>query len=220
LDNPGILVNDSGSSTTAINAIEFRNGGTISLASGVLSVNPRATQNGSPGFVEPNGATLHVAIGGTAPGTGFGQLQLSDTAQFAGNLLATNVRGFTPTPGQTFKVITCAKACIGTFQLQSVDYSALYHPQDVTLITRGTGGASEQLADLLQAVQGVGPGRSLADKVQSAQSSLASGDVVGTCSILSAFIHEVKAQSGKHIPASQASQLIADAQRMWAVLAC
>jgi hypothetical protein len=383
-DNPGTLVNDSGTSATAINAIELRNGGTISLASGVLSVNPRATQNGSPGFVEPTGATLQMAIGGTAPGTGFGQLQLSDAAQFAGNLLATNVRGFTPTPGQTFKAITCATACLGTFQLQSVDYSALYHPQDVTLITRGTGdtdlalsgvpaditvnatdssgavvtyaaptavdeagesptascsptsgstfpigtttvtctardsddapsmvsqtftvtvndtdlalsgvpanitidatgpsgatvdyalptvndedanlpvpvcspasgttfpigsttvgctvndaddlnspvnasfivtvkGASEQLADLLLAVQGVGPGRSLADKVQSAQSSLASGNVVGTCSILSAFIHEVEAQSGKHIPAAQASQLMADAQRIRAILAC
>ena len=80
--------------------------------------------------------------------------------------------------------------------------------------------ASEQLADLLHAVQGVGPGTSLADKVQSAQSSLASGDVVGTCSILSAFIDEVKAQSGTHIPVLQASQLIADAQRIQAVLAC
>ncbi len=221
-NNAGNLVNDSGSSTSAIDFIELVNTATISLTSGVLSVNPCGTPTGSPGFVEPSGATLQVAIGGTTPGTGFGQLQLSDTAQFAGNLVATNVRGFTPTPGQTFKVITCATACIGTFQLQSADYSALYHPQDVTLITRGTTDtdASAQLTDLLHAVQGVGPGTSLADKVQSAQSSLASGDVASTCSILSAFINEVNAQSGKKIPVAQADQLIADAQRIQSVLAC
>jgi hypothetical protein len=220
-NNAGNLVNDSGSSTSAINSIELVNTATISLTSGVLSVNPRATPDGSPRFVEPNGATLEVAIGGTAPGTDFGQLQLSDTAVFAGNLVVTNVRGFTPTPGQTFKVITCARACNGTFQLQSVDYGALYHPQDVTLIALVTvKDPSAQLEDLSQAVQGVGPGTSLSDKVQSAQSFLASGDIANTCSTLSAFIHEVKAQSGKHIPLAQASQLIADAQRIQAVLTC
>jgi hypothetical protein len=298
--------------------------------------------------------------------------------------LVTNVRGFTPAAGQTFKVVTCSTACNGTFQLASAFYSALYHPQDVTLITAGTAdtdlalsgvpaditvnatsssgavvtyaaptaldeagesptascspasgstfaigittvtctasdsddapstvsqtftvtvndtdlalsgvpanmtvnatgplgatvnyalptvsdedatlpmpacspasgttfaigtttvncavsdaddsnspvnasfmvtvkGASAQLVDLRQAVQGVGPGTSLGDKVQSAQSYLASGDVADTCSTLTAFIHEVKAQSGKHIPVAQASQLIADAQRIQAVLAC
>jgi hypothetical protein len=81
-------------------------------------------------------------------------------------------------------------------------------------------GASAQLVDLSQAVQGVGPGTSLGDKVQSAQSYLASGDVADTCSTLTAFINEVKAQSGKNIPVAQASQLIADAQRIQAVLAC
>jgi hypothetical protein len=45
----------------------------------------------------------------------------------------TNVRGFTPPPGQKFKVITCGTACSGTFQLQSGGYSVLYHTQDVTL---------------------------------------------------------------------------------------
>jgi hypothetical protein len=135
--NSGNLVNNSGSSTVTISNVQLVNAvtGIISLTSGVLRVN-FSTQNGSPGFVEPNGATLKVAIGGTAPGTGFGQLQLSDTAVLAGNLLVTNVRGFTPTPGQTFKVITCGTACSGTFQLQNAGYSVVYHPRDVTLRAR------------------------------------------------------------------------------------
>ena len=132
--NLGKLVNNSRSATVTISNVQLVNAvtGTISLTSGVLSVN-FSPQNGGPGFVEPNGATLKVAIGGTAPGTGFGQLQLSNTAVLAGNLFVTNVRGFTPPPGQKFKVITCGTACSGTFQLQSGGYSVVYHPQDVTL---------------------------------------------------------------------------------------
>jgi hypothetical protein len=382
--NTGTLINDPGGGTTTIGNMELVNTATISLTSGVLRVNFSPVP-ARPAFTEPDGATLRVAIGGTTPATDFGQLQVSgDRAALGGNLVVTNVRGFTPAAGQTFKVVTCSTACDGTFQLASAFYSALYHPQDVTLITSGTAdtdlalsgvpaditvnatsssgaivtyaaptavdeagesptascspasgstfaigttivtctasdsddapstvsqtftvtvndtdlalsgvpanmtinatgpmgatvnyapptvsdedaslpmpacspasgttfaigtttvncavsdaddsnspvnasfmvtvkGASAQLVDLRQAVQGVGPGTSLGDKVQSAQSYLASGDVADTCSTLTAFIHEVKAQSGKSIPVAQASQLIADAQRIQAVLAC
>ena len=81
-------------------------------------------------------------------------------------------------------------------------------------------GAAEQLADLYQEVQGVGPGTSLADKVQQAQSLLASGDVTDTCATLTAFAHEVKAQSRNDILTSQAGQLIAAARQVQAVLGC
>jgi hypothetical protein len=75
--NLGKLENNSGSATVTISNVQLVNAvtGTISLTSGVLAVN-FSPQNGGPGFVEPNGATLKVAIGGTAPGTGFGQLQV------------------------------------------------------------------------------------------------------------------------------------------------
>ena len=81
-------------------------------------------------------------------------------------------------------------------------------------------GAAAQLSDLASAVQGVGPGKSLAEKVHAAQSSLAAGNIGQTCSTLGAFIHEVRAQAGKKIGSSQARQLIADAQRIQAVLSC
>ena len=75
-------------------------------------------------------------------------------------------------------------------------------------------GAADQITDLHNAVIGVGPGTSLADRLQQAQSDLAAGDVADACSTLSAFIHEVSARSGKNIPPATASQLIADAQRI------
>jgi large repetitive protein len=81
-------------------------------------------------------------------------------------------------------------------------------------------GAADQLTALGQAVQGVGPGTSLAGKITTAQSDLASGNTAGACSTLTLFINQVKAQSGKTIPAGQAAQLIADATRIRAVLAC
>jgi hypothetical protein len=81
-------------------------------------------------------------------------------------------------------------------------------------------GAAAQLADLQAAVQGVGPGTSLPDKVTQAQASLAARNISGTCGTLSAFIHQVTAQSGKSIPKATATALITDAQRIQAVLAC
>jgi hypothetical protein len=56
--------------------------------------------------------------------------------------------------------------------------------------------------------------------VTQAQTYLASGDVKDTCGTLGAFVHEVQAQSGKHIPAAQVASLIAAAKQIEAVLVC
>ena len=82
-------------------------------------------------------------------------------------------------------------------------------------------GASEQLADLLNAVTGVGSGTSLADKVKAAQSAYTAGNHPLACEILNASINQVKAQSGRSIDAqTTAAALIADAQLIRAVLGC
>ncbi len=80
--------------------------------------------------------------------------------------------------------------------------------------------ATSQLSDLAQAVDGVGPGASLVDKVHTAQSSLAATNIGDACSVLTAFTNEVDAQAGKTIPGQQAAQLIANAHRIQSVLAC
>jgi hypothetical protein len=133
--NAGTLVNDSGSSTTPINFMELANTGTIQLTSGVLRVNfPTASPSSNTSFTQPNGALVEIIIGGTRPGIDFGQLQVSASAMLGGTLIATNATGFTPTPGQTFQVITCGFACNGTFTNVRGNYCAQYNPQDVTLI--------------------------------------------------------------------------------------
>ena len=74
-------------------------------------------------------------------------------------------------------------------------------------------GVAEQLDDLLEAVTGVGPGRSLADKVADLQAD-------PTCEGLAAFSNELRAQQGKKLSAAQADALLADAARIAAVLDC
>jgi hypothetical protein len=81
-------------------------------------------------------------------------------------------------------------------------------------------GVMEQLADLHRTVIGVGPGSSLADKVQQAQTLLARHDVTGACGILNVFINQVTTQIGKSISPDTATTLIADANRIRAVLGC
>jgi hypothetical protein len=81
-------------------------------------------------------------------------------------------------------------------------------------------GAAQQLGDVRAAVDGVGPGSSLANKIGDVQAALTDNDVPGSCSILSAFTHEVAAQASKKIPADTAASLVADAHRVRAVLSC
>ncbi len=81
-------------------------------------------------------------------------------------------------------------------------------------------GATEQLADLKQAVEGVGPGKSLAVKVGIAERFVAHGKNQAACMTLTAFNLEVRALSGKKIPPQQAASLRADANRIKNVLGC
>lgn len=81
-------------------------------------------------------------------------------------------------------------------------------------------GASQQLTDLLAAVQGVGPGTSLASKAALAEWYLGRADLADTCSTVGAFVSEVRAQSGKSIAPATAGTLVTDAVRIEAVLAC
>jgi uncharacterized delta-60 repeat protein len=119
----------------------------------------------------------------------------------------------TPPSGSTFAIGTTMVACTVT------DSDDANSPVSATF-TVHVKGAAEQLSDLHTAVQGVGPGTSLADKAQEAQASLAAGTLADTCGTLGAFIREVQAQAGKKISDAQAVQLVATATRIQAVLGC
>jgi len=79
---------------------------------------------------------------------------------------------------------------------------------------------SQQLAALLKEVTGVGPGKSLANKVELAQTYYAAKDVQATCAMLTAFVNEVEAQAGKKIGNTLDAKLIADANAIEDAIGC
>jgi hypothetical protein len=92
-------------------------------------------------------------------------------------------------------------------------------PVSVTFTVTVTGAAG-QLTALHQAVQGVGTGTSLSDKITQAQAYLSAGDTHDTCTALGAFTNQVTAQKGQSIPPATASALITSAKQIQAVLGC
>jgi len=84
-------------------------------------------------------------------------------------------------------------------------------------------GAAEQLADLLTAVTGVGPGKALADKVKNIQQHVTKSQKKNACGDLADFIHQVgdmaKGPKPKISP-TLASALTAQANNIAATLGC
>ena len=116
-----------------------------------------------------------------------------------------------PPTGATFAIGTTAVACMASDTAGNLAGASF----DVHVK-----GAAEQLADLLTAVTGVGPGTSLGDKVIQVQTALSADHVADACSDLNSLINQLNAQSGRSIPAGVASSLIGDAIRIRAVLGC
>jgi beta-glucosidase len=80
--------------------------------------------------------------------------------------------------------------------------------------------AKEEVLDLLAMVQGVGPGASLNDKVKEIQGFIETGQTARACSAVVAFENQVRAQTGKSIPASTATALLREAGRVAASIGC
>lgn len=64
------------------------------------------------------------------------------------------------------------------------------------------------LGGLLPAVTGIGPGKSLADTVQLAQTHYVAGNTRAACSTLIGFVDEVRAQAGKQLTQRQPAPFI------------
>jgi hypothetical protein len=69
-------------------------------------------------------------------------------------------------------------------------------------------------------VNGVGPGKSLVNKIMQAQLRFTRGDTRGSCRSLRGFTHEVKAQDGKKIEHPTALQLLQEAASIENALGC
>ena len=116
-----------------------------------------------------------------------------------------------PASGTEFAVGTTTVTCTAT------DASGNAATASFTVHVEG---AAEQLADLAGSVTGVGAGKSLVATVDIARVLLALDQPQAACLTLTAFTLEVRVQSGRKIPAAQATALIADATRIRQVLGC
>ncbi len=73
---------------------------------------------------------------------------------------------------------------------------------------------------LLREVKGVGPGKSLQDKVTQSRAAYLAQNKVGVCSGLSSLRKEIAAQTGKKIPIAKAASLESEATVISTTLGC
>ncbi|HSV12842.1 MAG TPA: hypothetical protein VLI90_01185 [Tepidisphaeraceae bacterium] len=113
LTNSGVILADNPGETIQINSVI--NNGNIISAPGVIRIQ-RFTQNA--------GGALTVGIGGTSPGSGYGQFVFFDAVNapaLNGTFNAVTLSGFAPAVGGAFNVATFAKAPTGAFATKNVD---------------------------------------------------------------------------------------------------
>jgi hypothetical protein len=91
---------------------------------------------------------------------------------------------------------------------------------DVSQIDFEIRDAATQLTELAAYAEGLGPGRSLAKLARSASAKLAAGKVTDACDTLSAFLNEVRAQTGKTLTAAEAAELRLRATTIRTALGC
>ena len=99
-----------------------------------------------------------------------------------------------------------------------VDYEGYFSPGEfsLTIVTA----PEALLSQLATDVAGVGPGKSLANKVALAQTYYAVPNVQATCTVLTGFVNEVRAQRGKKLTTGLADELTAEAQAIMTAIGC
>jgi hypothetical protein len=116
--------------TSAPNVLTVGSGGTLAgsgrvVAGQVVNNGGLISPGDSPGILtiesnyeQDDSGTLSIEIGGTTPGSGYDQLSLSGTATLGGTLRVRLINGFTPTVGQTFRLLN-ASSQSGSFSVIS-----------------------------------------------------------------------------------------------------
>lgn len=98
-DNAGTFRKSAGTGTTTVaSGMKFTNYNTVDIRSGILAANG--------GYVSSSNALLNCALGGTTPGTGFGQLRVAGTVTLNGALSVDFINGFVPATNGSFTVLT------------------------------------------------------------------------------------------------------------------
>lgn len=96
-DNAGVFRKSVNQGTTSM-FLTFTNYGTVDLRSGILLA--------GFGYVSATNALLTCTLGGTIPGTNFGQLQANSSVTLNGGLSVALANGYVPNPNDSFTVVT------------------------------------------------------------------------------------------------------------------
>jgi len=129
----------------------------------------------------------------------------------------------TPASGSTFPIgTTTVPTTTVTCTVTDSDDSNSPFGQSFTVTVKG---AADQVNDLITLVNSFnlslqGIQTSFDSQLQAVQADLAANNTAQACSDLTSFINHVKAQSGQHLTADQANQMLTAATRIQAVLAC
>jgi hypothetical protein len=122
--------------------------------------------------------------------------------------------------------VDCAPASGGTFAIGDTTVRCTATDAAGNVATKQFAvhvqGAPEQLADLLETIvqKRLGPGFSLPAKLRAIVEAVAGRHPKLACPLLAALDHELKAQSGKKVPATDAAELRADVARIADVVGC
>jgi predicted outer membrane repeat protein len=122
-----------------------------------------------------------------------------------------------PAPGSTFVIGVTTVTCTVT----DPDDTNSPVTQSFTVTVNG---AAAQLGGLVTTVTSYNLSRglqtSLVNQLQAARAAVEANNQTAACGVIGAFLNYVEAQSGKRLTSAQATQLLTDAQRINAVLAC
>jgi hypothetical protein len=98
-DNAGTFRKSvSTGTTTFASGVPFNNFGTVDIRSGILAANGD--------YASSSNAVLNCTLGGTSPGTNYGQLQVAGAVTLNGALSVDLVNGFSPALNDSFTVLT------------------------------------------------------------------------------------------------------------------
>jgi hypothetical protein len=164
----------------------------------------------APQLTVPADITANATVGTTSPTAATVTFSASATDLVDGAVIPV----CTPASGSLFPIGATTVSCTATDARGNTSA-----PQTFTVTVR-VPQQVDLFEQLIAASTGVGPGQSLLNKALEARAAYQAGNPGGACSVLSGYLNEVKAQSGKKLTAAQAAMLTDLAQRVRVFVGC
>jgi hypothetical protein len=133
IDNAGTFRKSVSASTLTFGDIIFTNYGTVDIESGILYAE-------LGGYASSSNALLNCAIGGTSPGTNYGQLQVAGFVTLNGTLSVNLTNNYIPMTNDSFTVLTAGtrNGTFANFIYPSNQVSMLLSNTSTSVIVRAT----------------------------------------------------------------------------------